>query len=314
MPPVSQVHIDAPLTNLSLAYRNTEFVADQVLPTVPVVKQSDKYYIYDAAKEGLRADDDRRPIGATAKAVDYQLSTDNYYCDSHALKHAIPDELRQNADPGIDLDANAVNFLMDKILLGKEIDLVTKIVAGVSGTTLSGTTQWSHASGVPYDNVQTAQESIIKAVGKVANTLVLPYPVFQKVRKHSTVTGWLKENRSSVQFPSAEQLAMFFGVERVLVPTALKNTAKRGATASVDFVWGKYALLAYVAPGANLMTMSLGLNFRWTLAPGTMSGASVRKFRDPDETAKTDVVAVERYEDQKITVAGAGYLWTDAVA
>lgn len=46
-PTASDVHIDKPLTNISVAYiQNTnEFIADKVFPTVPVDKQTDKYFV-----------------------------------------------------------------------------------------------------------------------------------------------------------------------------------------------------------------------------------------------------------------------------
>ena len=34
------IHIDAPLSNVLLKYRPTGFIADQILPVVPVMKQS----------------------------------------------------------------------------------------------------------------------------------------------------------------------------------------------------------------------------------------------------------------------------------
>jgi hypothetical protein len=45
----SDVHIDKPLTNLTLAYvqDQSSFIADKVFPTVGVESQSDYYYIYD---------------------------------------------------------------------------------------------------------------------------------------------------------------------------------------------------------------------------------------------------------------------------
>ena len=43
----SAVHIDQPLTNLTLAYvqEQSNFIADKVFPTVGVNRQSDKYYL-----------------------------------------------------------------------------------------------------------------------------------------------------------------------------------------------------------------------------------------------------------------------------
>ena len=46
---LSQVHIDAALTNISTAYAQDakNFVASQVFPTVPVSNKPDKYFTYD---------------------------------------------------------------------------------------------------------------------------------------------------------------------------------------------------------------------------------------------------------------------------
>ena len=44
-PTMSDVHIDAALSELSIAYKNKSFIADQVFPLVTVEKQSDKYYV-----------------------------------------------------------------------------------------------------------------------------------------------------------------------------------------------------------------------------------------------------------------------------
>ena len=44
------VHIDGPLTNLTIAniQSNEGFVADKIFPQVPVSKKTDKYYIWDS--------------------------------------------------------------------------------------------------------------------------------------------------------------------------------------------------------------------------------------------------------------------------
>jgi len=44
-PTVHDVHIDGPLANISIAYRNSGYIADQVFPNVPVTKKSDKYFV-----------------------------------------------------------------------------------------------------------------------------------------------------------------------------------------------------------------------------------------------------------------------------
>ncbi len=92
MPEVQQVHIDAALTNLSVAYRNNDYIAELIAPRVAVRKQSDRYYIYDAERESIRATEDMRAPGSLASEVDYTLRTDSYYCNDHALASAVADE------------------------------------------------------------------------------------------------------------------------------------------------------------------------------------------------------------------------------
>jgi hypothetical protein len=41
-PTMHQVHLDAAMSNISIAYRNPAYVADQVFPIVRVQKQSDE--------------------------------------------------------------------------------------------------------------------------------------------------------------------------------------------------------------------------------------------------------------------------------
>ena len=48
-PTASDVHVNTPLTMISIAFLQdqSEFIADQCFPTVPVQKQSDRFYVYD---------------------------------------------------------------------------------------------------------------------------------------------------------------------------------------------------------------------------------------------------------------------------
>ena len=48
-PTASDVHVNMPLTNISVAWMQNqqEFIADRVFPTVPVKHRSDRYYVYD---------------------------------------------------------------------------------------------------------------------------------------------------------------------------------------------------------------------------------------------------------------------------
>ncbi|MFN9111239.1 MAG: hypothetical protein ACK5XN_14350, partial [Bacteroidota bacterium] len=48
-PTPGDVHVNAPLTNISIAFLQNaaNFVATRVFPNIPVQKQSDRYYVYE---------------------------------------------------------------------------------------------------------------------------------------------------------------------------------------------------------------------------------------------------------------------------
>ena len=56
MPDISMVHVDQALTSVSIAYRNAQFVSDQIFPVAPVTKQSNKYFIYSKDHRMLSTD------------------------------------------------------------------------------------------------------------------------------------------------------------------------------------------------------------------------------------------------------------------
>lgn len=313
MPSVNEVHIDAALTNLSVGYRNSAFIADELAPVVPVRKQSDKYFVYDEAREVFRQSDDRRAPGAEANEVNFALSSDNYYCEDHALTSVIPDEERENADPVIQPNIDRTEFLRAKIDLNKEIelaDMLTDATVLTQSATLAGASQWSDPTSDPIAAIEAQKATIMASVQTLPNTLVLPYQVYAKVRVHPKIIERIAYG--SVGAVNEALLAQIFDVERVLVPRAFKNTASPGQAPAMSYVWGKHALLAYVPRRAALKQVALTYTFAWTGAPGSVGGHRVELWRE--ERRKADVLRVQRYYDQKVIAAGAAYLWKNAVA
>jgi hypothetical protein len=314
MPQPHEVHIDAALTNLSVGYRNPALIGDALAPVVPVRKQSDRYYILDAEREAFRASDDRRAPGAEANEVNFALSSDNYYCEDHALTSVIPDEERENADPAVQPNIDRTEFLRAKIDLNKEIALaatLTDTAVIAQNDTLSGGDQWDdYDASDPIAAIEAAKASIMAAVQALPNTLVLPYAVYAKVRLHPKVIERVAHGAPGAV--GADVLAQIFDVERVLVPRAFKNTAAPGQAAQMAHVWGKDALLCHVPARPALKQVALAYTFAWTGAPGSVAGHRVELWRE--ERRKADVLRVQRYYDQKVIAAGAAFLWKSAVS
>ena len=311
MPDISTVHVDQALTEVSIAYRNLQYVADAVFPVVPVSKQSNKYFIY--SKDNFRTLDDARRPGARANEIEWMLSTDTYYCEGHALAQAIPDELRANADQAIDVDVDTTEMLTDLIYLQREILVASKATDNsiiTQSTTLSGNSQWSDfTNSDPITAIEDQKATILKQIGQLPNSILVSYPVFKSLRNHPKIIDRFKYSQVAVVQP--DHLKSVFNVDNFYVGAAIKNTAKEGGADSLDYIWGKNALLFYKPPVAGRRTVSLGYQF--TLAFGSNSaGFFVKRYRDEARTA--DIVEVQLYFDAKIVAASAAYLWLSAVA
>jgi len=311
MPDISMVHVDQALTEVSIAYRNAQLVADQLFPVVPVTKQSNKYFIY--SKENFRALDDARRPGARANEIDWTLSTDTYFCEGHALAQALPDELRANADQAVDVDVDTTEVLTDLIYLQREIVVASKALDTsviTQNTTLSGNNQWSDfTNSDPLKAVEDQKTTIQKQIGQVPNALLVSYPVFLALRSHPKILERFKYTQVGIIQP--DHLKAVFNVDNFFVASAVKNTAQEGAADSLDYVWGKNALLFFKPPAAGRRTVSLGYQFSWLFGANT-NGFLVKRYRDESRTA--DIVEVQLYYDAKVVAPGAGFLWQSAVA
>ena len=305
-----QGHIDVALSNFAVKFRNPAYVSDQVFTRVPVQRQSDKYWRF--GKEQLQAlIDDLRAPGAAAQPVTQTLSAETYFAEDHALERLITDEERANFDAG-DVEQWVTETLTDKLLLRKEklfAAAVTDTAQVTQNVTLSGTAQWSDfTNSTPTENIQTGQETIAQNAGVRANTLILGFPVFSKLRNHPKVVERVQNIRVGVV--REEDLASIFDVQRVLVSQALEVDA----AGNVGFVFGKHAVLAYVSPTPAFGEPSFGKTFVWAGAPGSTNGFIVELGRATPVSRKADELAVHFYYDQKITAVEAAYLIEDAVA
>lgn len=313
MPDVSTVHFDVALTNVSLAYRNGAFIAAEIAPDVLVRRQSDRYFIHDANREGLRPANDGRAPGAEAGEVGFALSSDGYYCDDHALESAIPDEERENADAPLQPEIDRVEFLTDRILLNQEINLAAKLrdASLVPNIDLdAASTRWDETGADPVANIEAGRAAILAATQQLPNTLVLPFAVYTAVRNCEAVIDRVKFTNGGTV--GTQSLAELFDVERVLVARAVKNTAAAGQAAVMAPIWGRDALLLHVPARVSLKSVAPVLTFAWSQAAGSSRGVSVQTWRE--ERRKSTMVRVQKYYDQKIVAAGAAYLLRNAIA
>lgn len=322
-PSVNNVHIDAILTNISVAYlQNTNnFIADKVFPVVPVDKKSNIYFKY-TKDDWFRDEAQRRADGTASAGSGYGLTTDNYLADVYAFHKDIGDQTRANADNPLNPDMEATQFVTQRLLLRREVQWASDyFTTGVWGTSKSGTsatgqtngstqvTVWSdYTNSTPIPDIEYAKTTVLQNTGFEPNTLVLSYAVFQKLKAHPTLVDRYKYTQAGA-IVTEDLLAALFGVDRVLVAKAVVNGANEGATGSYAFTTANSALLCYVAPNPGLMTPSAGYTFMWTGVSGGL-GTTVGVSRFRMEELKADRVEGEIAFDNKVVAADLGFFWS----
>ena len=323
-PTISNVHVDAILTNVSVAYMQQaqNFIADKVFPVVPVDKKSNKYFTY-AKNDWFRDEAQRRAPGTESAGGGYTLSTDSYSADVWAFHKDVDDQTLANADSPLNPLREAAEFVTSRLLLRREVQFVTDFMAaGVWGTTASGIssaspstnefTYWSdYANSDPIETIEGAKATILSTTGYEANTLVLGYEVFRKLKNHPDVIDRYKYTTANVI--TEDMLARLFGVDRILVAKSVKATNAEGAAGAYGFNFGKAACLLHVAPNPGLMTPSAGYIFAWTGVSGGL-GSTIGTSQFRMESLKSSRVEAEVAFDNKVVATDLGYFMTTAVA
>jgi hypothetical protein len=315
-PTKASVHVDAPLTNISIAYMNSResYVATRVFPIVPVDKQSDKYFTFDKAAF-FRDQAQKRGEAQESAGSGYNLSSDTYYCDVWALHKDIGDQTRANTDNPLNADRNAAQFVTEALLIRREKEFVdTAFTTGVWATSVTPSSQWSDlANSDPLGDIEAAKTAILQSTGREANTLVLGYEVFTKLKNHTDLKEMVKYTSSRVI--TEELLASLLGVQRVLVPKVVIDSAADGASGvSMSFAYGKHALLCHVPAAAGIEIPSAGYTFAWRGLDGSFGDAGLRMKKFRMEHLEADRVEGELAIDVKVTGSDLGYFWSSAVA
>lgn len=315
-PNKTQVHVDAPLTQISIAYANerSAYVAAQVFPIVPVDKQSDKYFVFDKAAF-FRDQARKRGEAQESAGSGYNVSDSSYYCDVWALHKDIGDPTRANTDSPLNADRNATQFVTEALLIRREKEFVdTAFTTGVWATSTTPASLWSDlVNSDPLGDIETAKAAILQSTGREANTLVLGYEVFTKLKNHTDLKEMVKYTSSRVI--TEELMASLLGVQRVLVPKVVIDTNSEGGTSSsMSFAYGKHALLCHVPPAAGIEIPSAGYIFAWRGMDGSFgdAGLRIKKFRM--EHLEADRIEGEMAIDVKITGTDLGYFFSSAVA
>ena len=322
----SAVHVDQPLTNLTLAYAQSQenFIADKVFPTVGVSKQSDKYYIYDRANMNRTGDVEKLAPRTEVNRIGMTLSTSSYFADVYGLGMDFDEQTLANEDAMLDIRSAGAETLAMRLMIHREEQFASNFfVASQWGTdnTLSGNDQWSdYTNSDPIEAVTLARRTVqLNSGGFKPNTMVVGKEVRDKLINHPDVLARLNGGATvtNTALVTDAKLAEIFEVENFYVMEAVKNSSVEGVAESNAFIGGKNALLCYTPNNAGLMSPAAGLTFAWNNLEGVNNlGITVESFSDDALKRQqiAEMIQVKMSYDMKVVGDDLGYLFINAVA
>jgi hypothetical protein len=329
----SSVHIDAPLTNLTLAYAQSQdaFVAGKVFPIVGVDKQSDKYYIYSRQEMNRTGDVKKLAPRTEVERIGMSVSNDNYFADVYGLGMDFDEQTLANEDASLDIRAAGAQTLTMRMLVHREEQFVTNFFSdniwtskytGVASTpSTNEVIQWSDFTGSdPIINVTDAATTMqLKSGGFRPNTMVVGRQVHDALINHPDILGRLNGGATvdNTALVTKAKLAEIFEVENYYVMDSVKNIAAEGAAEDNQFIGGKSALLTYTPSTAGLMTPAAGLTFAWNSVPGVNNlGITVESFSDDALKRQqiAEMIQVKMSYDMKVTAPELGFFFKTIVA
>ncbi len=322
-PSASDVHVNRPLTNISIAYLQdqTKYVAARVFPVVPVLKQSNSYYRFSRA-DLLRVVAEKRAPGTESAGGGYTLDTDTYACHVYGFHKDVSEQARANTDNPLNPDRNATQLVTQACLTRRELTwasiyFTTGVWTGsTTGSDITPGTLWDVSTSTPIADIRAQIFAVLSKTGFKPNTLVLGAKTWQVLQDNPEVVDRIKAGQTpgGPAIVNLQTLAKTLELNRVMVAEAVYNSAAEGATESTGFILGNNdALLVYAAPAPDLEAPSAGYTFAWTgLFGAGQEGMRISRF--PMIWLRSDRVEGEMAFDLKLVASELGVFFLNTTS
>lgn len=274
-------------TGISLAYRNTRLIADEVSPRVRVGAREFKWFQMNRA--------DRFTIPETLVGrkseptqVEFGGIEQPGFVKDRALDDVVPQEDIDSAYEGFDPLGNAIEGITELLAVDREKRVADQYFSlntypSNNRTTLSGTSQWSdYTNSDPYTAMMTAMDGMLMR----PNTMLIGRIAWNRLRVHPRITAAVvpfatgNTGTSNAQGAPAtlQAVADLLEIDRILVGEAWYNSAKPGQTPTMERLWGKHCALLHQQPLGTLR--GNGITFGATAEYGTrVAGTLANPFK-----------------------------------
>jgi len=307
----SSVHQNATLSNMSVQYANEAYIGEQLMPVLPVGKESDTYYIYPQ-RERLEYPDDTLGDRGQATEIQETRSTDSYTCLPYGYSNFVAARTLANQDAPLDEMVDATDAINEGLAFRRELRIATVLTTsgnfGANTQAIAAANRWDTAGGGnPIADIQTMLAGIW--LGRGASDLVgyTSLAVYNVLSRNPSILDLFKYNGSSPGLATPAMIASLLGFDRLLVGKARKETANEAASATYSRIWSDVFGILRVAQRVSRRNAVFGYTLRKG-SPLTTVEYDALKGHGGGYTAQVSVL-----ECHKIVASATGYLTTTPI-
>lgn len=261
------VHQNATLSNVSIQYANEEFIGEQLMPVVPVSKESDVYYLYPRG-ERMQYPDDEMGSRAQANEIQETRTTATYTCLPYGFSNYVASRTLNNQDAPLDEMVDLVDGINEGLAYRRELRIATIMTAtGSFGTgqfnSIAAGDRWDSAGGGdPIASIQTGMAAIWRGRGPSDIVAYSGLNTLNVLSRHQAILDLFKYNGSSPGLATPSMVSGFFGIDKYLVGKARTNTAMEGQADVFARAWNTVFGMVRVARRPSRRNASFGYTFR----------------------------------------------------
>lgn len=250
MPQKFPFPVDPELTQIAMAYRNREMIADMVLPIVPVGKKEFKYTVFHK-DERFTVPDTLVGRKSRVNEVEFGASEETASARDYGLEDPIPQDDIDHAAGRFNPVEQAVEAIQDLLALDREVRTAKMVMnaanyAASNKTTLS--TPWTDPAADVIGDIHAAQDAVVYMD---VNVMTLGMQDWRALSTHPQIVKAINRNSGDSGIVTRQQVADLFELEEILVGRSRVNTSKKGQAANLSRCWSGGVHLQYRSQNIN---------------------------------------------------------------
>ncbi len=288
------------------------FIGAEIMPIKEVPKQKGNYPKMKVEMMFKSHGSLKRAPRTNYKRSDWEFGTGSYECEDYGFEDLLDATEKSLYSSYFDAEVISTQRATFQLLMAQEIRIANMVMNTTNITTnQAAAAVWSVAADAkPRTDIAALKTKMRNDRGIIPNVLALAKSLFDELMLTAEITDAFKyTNPIEIGGFEAQKriMAQYFGVDKVLVGNAIKDTAKKGQTASLSDIWSSTLVgLFKISTSEDLRDPAIGRTFLWT--EDSPQSLVVEEYEEPGKRSR--VFRARQNVDEEFIYTGAGGLVT----